>query len=132
MIKIDHLGIAVPDLDEALRAYEALGLAATDVADVPTEKIRVAFLPVGQSTLELMEPTDESSPVARFLQKRAGLHHVCFLVDDLDATLASLKARGVDLIDETPRRGARGSLVAFVHPRSASGVLIELKQKAAP
>src|SRR5713101_651370 len=104
--KIDHLGIAVKDLSEAVRAYEALGFAVEARHDVPTEKVRTAFLPVGESHLELLEPTDPSSVIARFLEKRSGLHHVCVLVEDLDAALAELKARGVPLLDETPRVGA--------------------------
>ena len=128
--KIDHLGIAVKDLAEAVRAYEALGFAVEARHDVPTEKVRTAFLPVGESHLELLEPTDPSSVIARFLEKRSGLHHVCVLVEDIDAALAELKARGVPVLDETPRLGAGGCRVAFVHPRGAAGVLLELKEEA--
>ena len=128
--KIDHLGIAVKDLAEAVRAYEALGFVVEARHDVPTEKVRTAFLPVGESHLELLEPTDPSSVIARFLEKRSGLHHVCVLVEDIDAALAELKARGVPLLDETPRVGAGGCRVAFVHPRGAAGVLLELKEEA--
>ena len=129
-IKIDHLGIAVPSLAAALAAYRALGFEAAETHDVPSEKVRAAFLPIGESRLELLEPTDASSTIARVLEKRSGLHHVCLLVEDLDATLAELKSRGVRLIDESPRPGAGGSRVAFVHPKAAAGVLIELKQTA--
>jgi methylmalonyl-CoA/ethylmalonyl-CoA epimerase len=128
-IKIDHLGIAVPDLAEAVRAYEALGFRVETLDAVPSEKVRAAFLPVGESHLELLEPTDPDSVIARFLGKRGGLHHVCVLVEDIDAALESLKARGVALVDETPRIGAGGSRVAFVHPRAAGGVLLELKER---
>lgn len=128
-LKIDHLGIAVPSLAEAVKAYEALGFTVQSTEDVPTEKVRVAFLPVGESRLELLEPTDAGSVIARFLEKRSGLHHVCVLVEDIDAALAELRARGVALVDETPRPGAGGSRVAFVHPRAAGGVLLELKEK---
>jgi methylmalonyl-CoA/ethylmalonyl-CoA epimerase len=128
--KIDHLGIAVKDLAEAVRAYEALGFAVETTHDVPTEKVRAAFLAVGESHLELLEPTDPSSVIARFLEKRSGLHHVCVLVEDIEGALAELKARGVPLLDETPRVGAGGCRVAFVHPRGAAGVLLELKEKA--
>jgi methylmalonyl-CoA epimerase len=128
--KIDHLGIAVKDLKEAVRTYEALGFAVEATHDVPTEKVRTAFLPVGESHLELLEPTDPSSVIARFLEKRSGLHHVCVLVEDIDAALAELKARGVPVLDETPRVGAGGCRVAFVHPRGAAGVLLELKEDA--
>ena len=128
VLKIDHLGIAVKSLAEAVKAYEALGLEVESTHVVATEKVRAAFLPVGESRLELLEPTDPSSVIARFLEKRAGLHHVCVLVEDIDAALLELKARGVALIDETPRVGAGGSRVAFVHPRAAAGVLLELKE----
>ena len=128
--KIDHLGIAVKDLAAAVEAYEALGFAVEARHDVPTEKVRTAFLPVGESHLELLEPTDPSSVIARFLEKRSGLHHVCVLVEDLDAALAELRARGVPVLDETPRVGAGGCRVAFVHPRGAAGVLLELKEDA--
>lgn len=129
VLKIDHLGIAVPSVDAALAAYRALGFELADTHEVPTEKVRAAFLPVGESRLELLEPTDPDSVIARFLQKRGGLHHVCVLVEDIDAALAELKQRGVELLDQAPRVGAGGSRVAFVHPRSAAGVLLELKQK---
>ena len=130
ILKIDHLGIAVKSISEAVRAYEALGFAVEASHDVPTEKVRTAFLPVGESHLELLEPTDPSSVIARFLEKRSGLHHVCVLVEDIDGALSELKARGVPLLDETPRVGAGGCRVAFVHPRGAAGVLLELKEEA--
>ena len=129
VLKIDHLGIAVSSLDAALTAYRALGFELADTHDVPTEKVRAAFLPVGESRLELLEPTDPDSVIARFLEKRSGLHHVCVLVEDIDAALAELKEKGVELLDQSPRPGAGGSRVAFIHPRSAGGVLLELKQK---
>lgn len=128
VLKIDHLGIAVPRLDEAVAAYEALGFAVESTHDVPTEKVRAAFLPVGESRLELLEPTDPSSVIARFLEKRSGLHHVCVLVEDIEEALVELKARGVETIDEKPRAGAGGCRVAFLHPRAAGGVLLELKE----
>jgi methylmalonyl-CoA epimerase len=127
-LKIDHLGIAVPDLAAAIKTFEALGFSVEATHEVPTEKVRTAFLPVGESHLELLEPTDESSVIAKFLQKRSGLHHVCVLVDDIEAALAGLRAKGVELLDQVPRVGAGGCRVAFVHPRSAGGVLLELKQ----
>ena len=130
--RIDHLGIAVASLAEAVKAWEALGFPVGETHDVPTEKVRAAFLPVGEARLELLEPTDPTSVIARFLEKRSGLHHVCVLVDDLEAALAEMKALGVELVDEVPRRGAEGCRVAFVHPRSATGVLLELKERAKP
>lgn len=128
-LKIDHLGIAVPSLADAVRAFEALGFRVEATHEVPTEKVRAAFLPVGESHLELLEPTEPGSTIAKFLEKRSGLHHVCLLVDDLDAALAEMRARGVALVGEAPRPGAGGCRVAFVHPRSAGGVLLELKEQ---
>jgi len=128
ILKIDHLGIAVKSLADAARSYETLDFRVAGTHDVPSEKVRAAFLSVGESQLELLEPTDPGSVIARFLEKRSGLHHVCVLVDDIDAALVELKARGVPLVDETPRVGADGCRVAFVHPKGAAGVLLELKQ----
>ena len=127
--RIDHLGIAVKSLEEGVRAWEALGFAVEARHDVPTEKVKTAFLPVGESHLELLEPSDPSSVIAKFLEKRSGLHHVCVVVDDIEAALAALKARGVALLDQTPRVGAGGCRVAFIHPKAAAGVLLELKQE---
>jgi methylmalonyl-CoA epimerase len=128
--KIDHLGIAVPSLAEARAAFEALGFRVDAEHDVPTERVKTAFLPVGESHLELLEPTEPGSVIARFLEKRSGLHHVCVEVDDIEAALAELRARGVRLVDETPRVGAGGCRVAFIHPKAAAGVLFELKEAA--
>jgi methylmalonyl-CoA epimerase len=128
-LKIDHLGVAVPSLADAIAAYEALGFRVEARHDVPSEKVKTAFLPVGESHLELLEPTDSSSAIGRFLEKRSGLHHVCVLVDDLEAALAEMKARGVPLLDQAPRVGAGGCRVAFVHPKGAAGVLLELKER---
>ena len=128
-LKIDHLGIAVPDLEAAVEEWRALGFHVEARHDVPTEKVKTAFLPVGESHLELLEPTDPSSAIGKFLEKRSGLHHVCVLVDDVEAALREMKAKGVRLIDEVPRVGAGGCKVAFVHPKSASGVLLELKER---
>lgn len=131
LLKIDHLGIAVANIDEAVKAYEALGFAVEASHEVPTERVRTAFLSIGESHLELLEPTDPTSVIARFLEKRSGLHHVCILVEDIEAALAEMRARGVRLIDEAPRVGAGGSRVAFVHPKAACGVLVELKEAPA-
>src|SRR5437773_4868778 len=128
-LKIDHLGIAVPDLDQAGKAWEALGFTVEAVHDVPTEKVKAAFLPIGESHLELLQPTDPTSVIAKFLERRRGLHHLCVLVESLEATLAEMKARGVRLIDEEPRPGAAGCRVAFVHPDATGGVLLELKEE---
>ena len=128
ILKIDHLGIAVKDMTEASRAYEALGFRIEAQHDVPTEKVKAAFITVGESHLELLEPTDPSSPIAKFLEKRSGLHHICVLVDDIEKSMAEMKAAGAHLLDEKPRVGAGGCRVAFIHPKSAAGVLLELKQ----
>lgn len=126
---LHHVGIAVHNLEEAAEAYRALGLAVAKVETVESEKVRVAFLPVGETHIELLEPTDPSSPVARFLEKRgSGVHHLCFLVDDLGHAMEQAKASGLVLLDETPRVGAGGSRVCFIHPKSTGGVLLELWQ----
>ena len=128
IIGLDHLGIAVRSLEQAVELYEALGLVPEVTHEVPSEKVRVAFLPVGGSRLELLEPTDPDSVIARFLDRRSGLHHVCLLVEDIEQALNEMKARGVRLVDEVPRVGAGGCRVAFVHPDSAAGLLLELKE----
>ena len=127
---LDHIGIAISDLSEALRFYrDALGLEVESPEEVPSQRVRAHFIPAGESALELLEATDDTSPIAKYTAKRGpGLHHITLRVDDLVAALARLKERGVRLIDETPRPGAHGSLVAFIHPSSAHGVLVELKQ----
>jgi methylmalonyl-CoA/ethylmalonyl-CoA epimerase len=127
---LDHIGIAVANLDEALSFYrDALGLEIEAPELVASQNVRAHFIPAGQSALELLEPTADDSPIAKYLSKRGpGLHHITLRVDDIRAALARLKERGVRLIDEAPRAGAHGSLVAFIHPSSAHGVLVELKQ----
>jgi methylmalonyl-CoA/ethylmalonyl-CoA epimerase len=127
---LDHIGIAVSDLSEALRFYrDALGLEVESPEEVPSQRVRAHFIPAGESALELLEATDDTSPIAKYTAKRGpGLHHITLRVDDIVAALATLKQRGVRLIDDDPRPGAHGSLVAFIHPSSAHGVLVELKQ----
>jgi methylmalonyl-CoA/ethylmalonyl-CoA epimerase len=128
---LDHVGIAVGDLGTSLAFYrDVLGLDVEPPEDVASQRVRAHFIPVGESTLELLEATADDSPIAKFVAKRGpGLHHVCLRVDDIGAALAELKSRGVRLIDESPRPGAHHSLVAFLHPSSTHGVLVELKQK---
>jgi methylmalonyl-CoA epimerase len=128
---IDHIGIAVSSLDESLAFFrDALGLELDAPEEIASQRVRAHFLPAGQAFFEILEATADDSPVAKYVAKRGpGLHHVALLVDDIVAALAELKAKGVRLIDETPRPGAHGSLVAFIHPASAHGVLVELKQK---
>ena len=127
---LDHIGIAVADVAASVAFFrDALGLEVDPPEDVTGQHVRVTFLPAGESFVELLEPTTDASPVARFLAKHGpGMHHVAFRVDDIRSALAELKARGVRLIDETPRAGAHGSLVAFIHPSATHGVLVELKQ----
>lgn len=127
-MKIEHIGIATRTLDDALSFWrDALGLEVVHTEVVEEQKVRVAMLPVGEPRIELLEPTSADSPVAKFLEKRgAGIHHLAVRVDDIRATLAHLQASGARLIDESPRIGAGGCLVAFVHPSSAGGVLLEL------
>jgi methylmalonyl-CoA/ethylmalonyl-CoA epimerase len=130
--KLDHVGIAVTHLGEALSFYrDALGLEIEPPEEITSQRVRAHFVPVGDAFLELLEPTAPDSPIARYTEKRGpGIHHVALRVDDIRAALAELKARGVRLIDETPRPGAHGSLVAFIHPSASHGVLVELKQPA--
>lgn len=127
---IDHIGIAVGDLNASLAFFrDALGLELEAPEDVPSQRVRAHFLQAGEATIELVEPMSDDSPIAKYVAKRGpGLHHVALRVDDIVAALAELKARGVRLIDEVPRPGAHRSLVAFIHPSSAHGVLVELKQ----
>jgi len=128
--KIDHVGLAVKNLDDALAFYrDILGIQPKSIEDVESDKIRSAFLDVGDAHFEVMEPTSPDSPVAKFLEKRGeGMHHVSLEVDDIRAELRKLEAKGVALIDKEPRMGAHYT-VAFVHPRSTGGVLIELTEK---
>ena len=127
---LDHIGIAVRDIDEALAFYrDALGLALEDPEDVASQRVRAHFIPVGQSAIELLEPTDPESVIAKYVEQRGpGIHHITLRVDDIEAALDHLKERGVRLVDEEPRPGAEGSRVAFIHPAAAHGVLGELKQ----
>jgi len=128
---LDHVGIAVRDLEDALRFYrDALGFEIEAPEEVASQRVRAHFIPLGDSAVELLEATAPDSPIAKYLEKHGpGLHHVTLRVEDVRAALAQLKARGVRLIDETPRPGAHGSLVAFIHPSSAHGVLVELIQR---
>jgi methylmalonyl-CoA epimerase len=129
--RIDHIGIAVQNINDALTFFQdALGVKLDRIESEEGGRTRVAFLPVGTSDIELVEPQDAESGLSKFLNKRGeGVHHVCFEVDDIDAALVRLREKGAQLIDETPRRNAKGMRYAFVHPKSAHGVLIELYQK---
>ncbi len=129
-MKINHLGIATNGIENALRFWEdALGLENVHTEVVEDQKVRVAMLPIGESRVELLEPTSNDSPISKFLEKRGGgIHHIAVEVEDIRASLARLKAQGMQLIDEEPRIGAEGCLVAFVHPKASGGVLLELVQ----
>ena len=126
--KIHHIAIVVPDIQEALTFWQdALGLDLSHVEDVPAQETKVAFLPTGGSEVELVEPTSDTSGMARYMAKRGpGIHHICFEVEGIEGILAQLKAKGVQLINEEPTIGAGGKKVAFIHPKSTGGVLVEL------
>ena len=128
---LDHIGVAVRGLSDAIAFYrDALGLEVSEPTEIPSERVRAVFVPVGQASIELLEATAPDSAIARSIERRGeGLHHVTLAVDDLSAALAQLKARGVRLVDETPRTGAHGTRVAFVHPSSTGGVLLKLKER---
>jgi len=128
---IDHIGIAVTNLQESLSFWEtSLGIELHGIEEVAEQKVRTAFLPVGGTEIELLEPTSADSSVARFIEKHGeGLHHIAIRVDDIEAALAEMKAKGIQLIDETPRIGAGGTRIAFVHPKATHGVLLELCER---
>ena len=129
-MKIDHIGIAVKSLSSAARVYENLiGLKVSGYDQVDEQGVRVAMLNIGETRIELLEPTGPDSPIEKFMAKRGeGIHHIAVSVDDIEAELERLKASGVRLIDEKPRRGAHNTKIAFIHPSSAYGVLLELVQ----
>jgi len=130
MTRLDHIGIAVKSIDAARAVYEALGLGVEHTETVETQKVRTAFLSVGDANLELLEPSSADSAIAKFIDKRGeGIHHICLRVDDIEAELARLKERGFRLINEAPVPGAHGCRVAFLHPAAGNGVLIELSEK---
>ncbi len=130
-MKIDHLGIAVNEIESSLEFWrDALGLENVHTEEVEAQMVRVAMLPIGATNIELLEPTSDESPVSKFIQKRGtGIHHIAVEVEDIEASLDKLKSAGMRLIDEAPRIGAGGCLIAFVHPKSTGGVLMELVQK---
>lgn len=131
--KISHIAIVVPDLDEAMNFWvEALGLPLQHVEHVPDQGVDVAFLPSGESEIELLEPCDPDSGVARFMAKRGpGMHHICFEVDDIERVLGRLQQAGVPLINEEPTIGTGGKKIAFIHPKGTGGVLVELYELTA-
>ncbi len=129
--RLDHVGIAVESLDASLAIYGRLGMREEHREDVPSQKVRSAFLPAGETRIELLEPMGADSPISKFLARRGpGIHHLCFAVDDLDATLALLASEGYRLLNPQPVPGAGGKRVAFLHPDAGDGVLIELTEHA--
>ena len=129
--KVDHIGVAVSNLEEALKIYtDVLGLKLHGAEVVEQQKVRVAFMPVGDTEIELLESTDPEGPIAKFIEKRGeGIQHIAFRVDDLEEALEQMRQKGVRLIDEKPRYGAGGARIAFLHPKSTGGVLVELCQR---
>lgn len=129
--KLDHIGIAVNNLDEALKLYsEVLGLNLAGVEVVEEQKVRVAFLPVGDTEVELLESTSPEGPIAKFIEaKGQGIQHMAFKVDNIEEAIEEMKAKGMRMIDEKPRYGAGGAKIAFMHPKSSNGVLIELSER---
>jgi methylmalonyl-CoA/ethylmalonyl-CoA epimerase len=130
ILRVDHIAVVVPEIDTALAFWQkALGLPLEHVEEIAVQETVVAMMPVGETEVELVQPTTETSGIAKYMAKRGpGLHHICFEVDDIEATLAQLKEQNIQLINEEPVVGAGGKRVAFVHPKSSSGVLIELSE----
>jgi methylmalonyl-CoA/ethylmalonyl-CoA epimerase len=130
ILKIDHIGIAVKNLAESSKLYEMLGISSAGTEEVAEQKVRVSFFPVGDSEIELLESTSPDGPIAKYIEKNGeGIQHMALRVDNLEAALAELKAKGVRLIDEKPRYGAGGAKIAFVHPKSTGGILLELTER---
>lgn len=129
--KVDHIGIAVKSIDEALKFYEGvLGLECVEQEVVEEQKVKVSFLPIGDTEVELLESTDEDGPVAKFIERKGeGVQHIAYRVDDIEKAIEELKEKGIRMIDEKPRYGAGGAKIAFLHPKSTFGVLIELCQR---
>ena len=128
---VDHIGIAVKSIDEALKFWQdSLGIKCTGVEEVAEQKVKTAFLPLGDTEVELLEATSDESPVAKFIEKRGeGIHHIAIRVENLERALEAMKEKGIRLIDETPRYGAGGARIAFVHPKGPGGVLLELSER---
>lgn len=129
--KLDHIGIAVKDLEESLKFYQdMLGLECQGTEVVEEQKVRVAFLPVGDTEVELLESTHDDGPIAKFIEKKGeGIQHLAFRVDNIEKAIEEMKAKGVKMIDEKPRYGAGGAKIAFCHPKSTNGILIELSER---
>ncbi len=132
-LKLDHIGIAVPNLKEGVEIYKKLlGKELDHFEEVPEQKARTAFFAIDDTNLELLESTSPDGPIAKFIEKqgRGGIHHICIQVEDIEKVLAEYKRQGIQLIDEKPRIGAHGKKIAFVHPKSTGGVLLELSERS--
>lgn len=131
ILKIDHLGIAVSSIDEKKKFWiDAMGLTLEGTETVEAQKVTTAFLPVGESEVELLESTSDDGPVAKYIEKKGeGIQHVAFRVENIEEALAELKEKGIQLIDQTPRKGAGGAKIAFLHPKATGGVLVELCER---
>ena len=129
--KVDHIGIAVKDLGETLKFYEeVLGIKSSNTEIVEEQRVKVAFLPIGDTEIELLESTEEGGPISKFIEKRGeGIQHIAYRVDNIEKVIEEIKAKGIRMIDEKPRYGAGGARIAFLHPKSTFGVLIELCER---
>ncbi len=129
--KVDHIGVAVSNLEEALKFYqEVMGLNLQGIEVVEEQKVKVAFLPIGDTEIELLESTDKEGPIAKYIEKKGeGIQHIAYRVEDIEEALEEMRSKGIRLIDEKPRYGAGGAKIAFLHPKSTHGVLIELCQR---
>ncbi|QIB28067.1 methylmalonyl-CoA epimerase [Caloranaerobacter azorensis] len=129
--KVDHIGIAVKNLEETLKFYkQVLGLELNGIEIVEQQKVKVAFLPIGDTEIELLESTDKEGPIAKYIEKKGeGIQHIAYRVDDIEKAIEEVKSKGIRMIDEKPRYGAGGAKIAFLHPKSTYGVLIELCQR---
>ena len=131
ILSVDHIGVAAKGIDESVKFYtDMLGLELAGTEEVAEQKVRTAFLPVGESEIEILESTAPDGPIAKYIDKNGeGIQHIALRVDDIEAALEELKSKGVRLIDETPRRGAGGTKIAFIHPKATNGILLELCQR---
>jgi len=130
VLSVDHIGVAVKSIEESLKIYESLGLALAGVEEVAEQKVKTAFIPVGETEIELLESTSPDGPIAKFIESnREGIQHIALRVENIEEALSELKVLGVKLIDERPRYGAGGAKIAFVHPKATKGVLLELCER---
>jgi len=131
ILSVDHIGVAAKGIGESVKFYrDILGLKLAGTEEVAEQKVRTAFLPVGESEIEILESTAPDGPIAKYIDKNGeGIQHIALRVDDIEAALEELKSKGVRLIDETPRRGAGGTKIAFIHPKATKGILLELCQR---